>query len=81
MRNVRPRISKFAPAAALISIAIALLISLPAASGVPVVGPSISGLTTICLSLPWLFLFIILRAELPLHGPHLVPFGTVRRNR
>ncbi len=56
-----------APAAACVSIVLALLISVPAASRVPGVGLAVSGLTTICLSLPWLFLFIILRAKLPLN--------------
>lgn len=44
-----------APAAALVSVALAL----------PLCG--FSSLTTLCLSLPWLFLFIILRALLPLN--------------
>jgi len=61
-----------APAAALVSIALALLIS-------SVGGRAIGGLITICLSLPWIFLFIILRAELPLNtGPAesiLLTFG------
>lgn len=52
-----------APAAALASIVLALAIS-----GVLKYG--LSALTTICLSLPWLFLFIVMRAELPLStGP------------
>jgi peptide/nickel transport system permease protein len=52
-----------APAAAFVSIALALLIS-------SLGGRAIAGLTTICLSLPWIFLFIMLRAELPLNtGP------------
>ena len=55
-----------APAASLVSVALALLISLPAASKVRALPPLISGAITICLSLPWLFLFIILRARLPL---------------
>jgi peptide/nickel transport system permease protein len=44
-----------APAAALVSVALALLLS------------GFSSLTTLCLSLPWIFLFIILRALLPLN--------------
>jgi peptide/nickel transport system permease protein len=50
-----------APAAALCSIGLALAIA--------AVGPvyAVSALTTICLSLPWMFLFILLRAELPLN--------------
>lgn len=52
-----------APAAALASIILALAISGAVKYG-------LSALTTICLSLPWLFLFIIMRAELPLNtGP------------
>jgi peptide/nickel transport system permease protein len=52
-----------APAAALASILLALAIS-----GLLKYG--LSAFTTVCLSLPWLFLFIILRAELPLNtGP------------
>ncbi|HVW84162.1 MAG TPA: ABC transporter permease subunit [Bryobacteraceae bacterium] len=53
-----------APAAALVSIALALLI---AAAGSRFAPGAFSGLTTICLALPWIFLFIILRAELPLN--------------
>ncbi len=52
-----------APAAAMASIILALAISGVLKYGLPAV-------TTVCLSLPWLFLFIILRAELPLNtGP------------
>jgi peptide/nickel transport system permease protein len=53
-----------APAAAFCSIALALAIT--------AAGPAyaVSAFTTICLSLPWIFLFIVLRAELPLNtGP------------
>src|SRR5580658_2308621 len=46
-----------APAAALVSILIALVMCL---SG----GRALSGLTTLSLSLPWIFLFIIMRALL-----------------
>jgi peptide/nickel transport system permease protein len=60
-----------APAAALVSILIALLVS--------AAGPALSGLTTLCLSLPWIFLFIILRAVLPLNtrplASVLITFG------
>jgi len=49
-----------APAAALVSVALALLIA-------GIGGRMVTGITTICLSLPWIFLFIILRAELPLN--------------
>jgi ABC-type dipeptide/oligopeptide/nickel transport system permease subunit len=66
-----------APAAAFVSIALALLIS--SLAGRAVTGPLLAGLTTICLSLPWIFLFILLRAELPLNaGPAesiLLTFG------
>lgn len=52
-----------APTAAFVSIALALLIS-----GLGrFTKRTVSGLTTICLSLPWIFLFIILRSELPLN--------------
>jgi peptide/nickel transport system permease protein len=61
-----------APAAALVSIILALLFS-------SLGGRAMSGLTTICLSLPWIFLFIMLRAEMPLNtGPAasvLLTFG------
>jgi peptide/nickel transport system permease protein len=61
-----------APAAALVSILIALLVSAAA-------GRILSGLTTLCLSLPWIFLFIILRAALPLNttpiASILITFG------
>jgi len=72
------RISIFlAPAAAAVSVALALLVApLSAGAGTR---PVISLFTTICLALPWIFLFIILRAELPLNtGPVvsvLVTFG------
>lgn len=55
-----------APAAAAVSIVLALLIA-PLYAGRGLVRPAISVVTTICLALPWIFLFIILRAELPLN--------------
>lgn len=57
-----------APAAAVVSVALALLLSTPLTTrrGRNLIRPAISLLTTICLALPWIFLFIILRAELPL---------------
>ncbi len=62
-----------APAAAAISIALALLLAPLAAGFGPrrrFARPAMSVFTTICLALPWIFLFIILRAELPLNtGP------------
>jgi peptide/nickel transport system permease protein len=72
----RDRLSRFlygtrvsillAPVAAAVSVLLALLISVPGASRFPGLAPTIAGFTTICLSLPWLFLFLILRAKLPL---------------
>jgi peptide/nickel transport system permease protein len=70
-----------APAAAAVSVALALLFSLPLPAGPlrSLLRPVISVSTTVCLALPWIFLFIILRAELPLDtGPLLsvlVTFG------
>ncbi len=66
-----------APAAAAISVALALLIAPLSLSRVSQAGrmgspfrAAISMITTVCLALPWIFLFIILRAELPLDtGP------------
>jgi peptide/nickel transport system permease protein len=51
-----------APAAALVSVSLALLLF------------RFSSLTTLCLSLPWIFLFIILRALLPLNTS---PLGSI----
>jgi peptide/nickel transport system permease protein len=56
-----------APAAALVSILIALLVSSLAVARMPWAGHALSGFTALCLSLPWIFLFIILRAVLPLN--------------
>jgi peptide/nickel transport system permease protein len=56
-----------APAAALVSIALALLISVIAATRLSWADHALSGFTTLCMSLPWIFLFIILRALLPLN--------------
>ena len=70
-----------APAAAAVSVALALLLSAPLTTGRArkLVRPVVSILTTVCLALPWIFLFIILRAELPLDtGPVvsvLITFG------
>lgn len=63
-----------APAAAAVSVGLALLLSVPLATGragnFNPVRSVLSVLTTVCLALPWIFLFIILRAELPLDtGP------------
>jgi len=71
-----------APAAAAVSVGLALLIA-PLFAGSSACGrfarPIVSVATTICLALPWIFLFIILRAELPLDtGPAvsvLITFG------
>jgi len=56
-----------APAAALVSIALALAISSLAAARASWASQALSGFTALCLSLPWIFLFIILRALLPLN--------------
>lgn len=68
-----------APAASVVSIVLALLISVLASARAHLARPAVFGLTTICLSMPWIFLFIILRAELPLDtGPFisiLLTFG------
>jgi peptide/nickel transport system permease protein len=56
-----------APAAALVSILIALLMSAIAAARARWAVHALSGFTTLCLSLPWIFLFIILRTVLPLN--------------
>lgn len=59
-----------APAAAFASIALALAISAFSAFRSPLIRRLVESLTTICLSLPWIFLFFVLRAELPLNtGP------------
>ena len=66
-----------APAAALVSILIALGIS--SLSGTWWADHALSGVTTLCLSLPWIFVFIILRAALPLNtkpiASILITFG------
>lgn len=56
-----------APAAALVSVLIALLFSAIAATRSQWASRATSILTTLSLSLPWIFLFIILRALLPLN--------------
>jgi peptide/nickel transport system permease protein len=56
-----------APAAALVSILIALLVSAIAGIRKQWANHVLSGFTTLSLSLPWIFLFIILRALLPLN--------------
>jgi peptide/nickel transport system permease protein len=67
-----------APAAAAVSVALALLIA-PFGAGRSLARPVVSVATTICLALPWIFLFIIMRSELPLDtGPAvsvLLTFG------
>jgi len=69
-----------APAAAAVSVALALLIaplSACAGTGRNPLRPVVSVITTICLALPWIFLFIILRAELPLGtGPVVTVLST-----
>ena len=68
-----------APAAALVSVLLALLISSIAAARARFADHALSGFTTLCLSLPWIFLFITLRAILPLNtspiASILVTFG------
>ncbi len=56
-----------APAAALVSVLLALLISAVAATRAAWPAHALSGFTALCMSLPWIFLFIILRALLPLN--------------
>lgn len=56
-----------APAAATVSIALGLAVSLIALRRSRVAREALSGVTTISLSLPWIFLFVIMRAELPLN--------------
>ncbi|HKD09665.1 MAG TPA: ABC transporter permease [Bryobacteraceae bacterium] len=59
-----------APAAAFASIALALAISAFSGFRSRLMRRLVESLTTVCLSLPWIFLFIVLRAELPLNtGP------------
>lgn len=61
-----------APAAAAISVLLALLISALAALPSRLVTWALSLANSICLSLPWIFLFIILRSKLPLNTDPLV---------
>jgi len=56
-----------APAAAFVSILVALAISSLSGLRSTVADQSVSWLTTLSLSLPWIFLFIMLRALLPLN--------------
>jgi peptide/nickel transport system permease protein len=56
-----------APAAALVSVVVAMVISAAGATRARGVDHALSGFTTLSLSLPWIFLFIILRALLPLN--------------
>jgi peptide/nickel transport system permease protein len=56
-----------APAAALASIMLALLLSAFAAARLEAVRQALAASITLCLSLPWIFLYIILRALLPLN--------------
>jgi peptide/nickel transport system permease protein len=68
-----------APAAALVSILLALLMSSITAARMKFADHALSGFTTLCLSLPWIFLFITLRAVLPLNtrplASLLITFG------
>jgi peptide/nickel transport system permease protein len=61
-----------APAAALVSIVVALLMSAISAARAKWPGHALSGFTSLCLGLPWIFLFIILRAVLPLNTRPIV---------
>lgn len=69
-----------APASALVSVAIGLLVSIPAAFS-RYGRTALSGFATISLSLPWIFAFIALRAELPLDmaplASLLITFGVM----
>jgi peptide/nickel transport system permease protein len=56
-----------APAAAAVSVFVALLLATLSVRRDRWTGHALSGLTTLCLSLPWIFLFIILRSVLPLN--------------
>jgi peptide/nickel transport system permease protein len=56
-----------APAAALASIVLALAISAFSGLRSRALRRVIESLTTLCLSLPWIFIFLVLRAELPLN--------------
>jgi ABC-type dipeptide/oligopeptide/nickel transport system permease subunit len=56
-----------APAAALVSVLVALLICTLSGARVPLADEAVGGFTTLSLSLPWIFLFIILRALMPLN--------------
>src|SRR6266700_4244745 len=56
-----------APAAAAVSIIVGLAFSLIALRRNRLAREILSGITTVSLSLPWIFLFVIMRAELPLN--------------
>lgn len=56
-----------APAAAVVSVVVALLVSSLSAIRWAAADRVVSGITTLALSLPWIFLFIILRSVLPLN--------------
>ena len=56
-----------APAAALVSVLVALVMSALSGVRVPLADEALGGFTTLSLSIPWIFLFIILRALLPLN--------------
>ncbi len=69
----------FAPAAALVSVAVALLAALAAASAGGWAERAVMAAADLCLSLPWIFLLIAARAMLPLNvgslAAALVTFG------
>jgi peptide/nickel transport system permease protein len=56
-----------APAAAAVSVTIAMAISMLTLLRAGWARWTVNGLTALCLSLPWIFLFIVLRAALPLN--------------
>jgi peptide/nickel transport system permease protein len=56
-----------APAAALVSVLVALAMSALSGIRIRLADEAVGGFTTLSLSLPWIFLFIILRALLPLN--------------
>jgi ABC-type dipeptide/oligopeptide/nickel transport system permease subunit len=69
----------FAPAAALISVALALLLAGAAAIAAPWCERAVTAAADLCLSLPWIFLLLAARAALPLNTgvwvSALVTFG------
>ena len=56
-----------APAAAAVSVLIAMAVSMVMLLRAEWARRAVSGITALCLALPWIFLFIVLRAALPLN--------------